>query len=120
MPRHWRSMLWLLAALSFSACAGGRQGGDAFETGAQPQDARVHVRNDAFWDANIYLLEGGTRRRLGTVNGHSTATFTLPRHLLFGLPEVRFLIDWIGRRDGGASDSIVVQPGDDIELTIRG
>lgn len=89
----------------------------------EPSDAeervRVTVRNDAFWDANIYLVRGSERRRLGTVTGSSTATFTLQRHLIFGITDLRFLVDWIGRSGGATSETIMAQPGDEIRLIIR-
>jgi hypothetical protein len=80
---------------------------------------RVTVRNEAFHDARIYLVRGAERRRLGTVTGNSTSTFVLARHLIFGLTDLRFAVDWIGRRGGGASDMILAQPGDEIRLVIR-
>ena len=108
----------LLIALSLAACAGGSR-----ESGALPgpndETVRVTVRNDAFWEANIYLLQGSARRRLGSVIGHSTGTFVLPRHLTIGVTELRFVADFVGRRDGVVSETILAVPGDDIELTIR-
>ena len=79
----------------------------------------VSVRNDAFWDANIYVMRGSQRIRLGTVTGNSSQTFTLARPVVSGLTEIRFVVDWIGRRDAETSETIVAQPGDEIELTIR-
>ena len=38
----------------------------------------VRVQNQNFSDANIYVLRGGVRSRLGTVTGNSTARFTIP------------------------------------------
>jgi hypothetical protein len=83
------------------------------------ESIRVTVRNDGVLDATVYLVHGGSRRRLGLVNAHSEQTFTVPRSLASGLTELRFAIDWIGRRDNPTSESIVAQPGDHIQLIIR-
>jgi hypothetical protein len=111
-------LLLLLIGLACAACSGANR-----ERGALPapnaETVRVTVRNDAFWEANIYLLQGAARRRLGTVSGHSTGTFVLPRHLIIGVSELRFVVDFIGRRDGAVSETILAVPGDEIELTIR-
>jgi hypothetical protein len=39
--------------------------------------------------------------------------------MMLGLTEIRFIVDWIGRRDAEASETIVAEPGDEIELIIR-
>jgi hypothetical protein len=39
--------------------------------------------------------------------------------LVSGLTEVQFVVDWIGRRGAEASETIVAEPGDEIELIIR-
>jgi hypothetical protein len=112
-------MFVLLTGLIIAACAGGN-----VEKGAQPapseESIRVNVRNDAFQDATIYLLQtGAARRRLGTVGSLSNETFTLPRYLTTGVTELRFVVDYIGRRNGAVSETILATPGDEIQLTIR-
>ena len=114
--RKQTAFLILLMATVVAGCASRNEGN---ETPAPDPDVRVNVRNDAFWEANVYLLQGATRRRLGTVGGHSTGTFTLPRHLTVGVTELRFVIDFIGRRTGAVTETILAAPGDEIELTIR-
>jgi hypothetical protein len=106
----------MLAALALAACARANENRESVTPDAE---VRVKVTNDAFWDANIYLMRGSSRARLGTVNGHSTNTFVLPRQMMLGLTEIRFIVDWIGRRDAEASETIVAEPGDEIELIIR-
>jgi hypothetical protein len=109
-------LLPLIVLFATVQCSGRARNTDSTTENA---DVRVTVRNDAFWDATIYTLRGGDRRRLGTVTGNSTATFTLPRTMVFGLTELRFVVDWIGRSGGAASETIVAQPGEVIELVIR-
>lgn len=116
MRRRWNLLPLMLAALALAACA---RAGENRESITPSGEVRVKVTNDAFWDANIYLMRGSSRTRLGTVNGHSSHTFVLPRQLVFGLTEIRFIVDWIGRRDAEASETIVAEPGDEIELIIR-
>lgn len=112
-----RSMLLpLILLIATVQCSGRARNADSTTA---DEDVRVTVRNDAFWDANIYLLRGAERRRLGTANGNSSATFVVPRSMVFGLTELRFAVDWIGRSGGAASETIVAQPGDHIELVIR-
>jgi hypothetical protein len=38
---------------------------------------------------------------------------------VFGFTDLRFAVDWIGRRGGAASETIMAQPGDEIRLVIR-
>jgi hypothetical protein len=107
----------ILLLLTVAQCAGRAKNADS--TTPSEEQVRVTVRNDGFYDARVYLLRGAERRRLGTVNGNSTQTFVLARHLVFGLTDLRFGVDWIGRRGGAASETIVAQPGDEIQLVIR-
>jgi hypothetical protein len=86
---------------------------------AEEERVRVTVKNEGFYDATIYLLRSTERRRLGSVPGNTERTFTLQRHLVFGITDLRFLVDWIGRRGGSASETIAAQPGDHIQLVIR-
>lgn len=116
MRCRWNLLPLMLAALALAACARTSENHEAVTPSA---DVSVTVTNDAFWAANIYLMRGSSRTRLGTVNGHSSHTFVLPRQLVFGLTEIRFIVDWIGRRAAEASETIVAAPGDEIELTIR-
>jgi hypothetical protein len=112
-----RRLILLLPLIVFAnaQCSGRARNSES--TG--DQDVRVTVRNDAFWDATIYLMRGADRRRLGTVTGNSSSTFTVPRSIVFGLTDLRFIVDWIGRSGGATSETIVAQPGDTIELVIR-
>jgi hypothetical protein len=116
MRRRLTLLPLIISLLAAAQCAG--RAGTADPT-TSSEEVRVTVRNDAFWDANIYLMRGSERRRLGTVNGNSSSTFVLARHLVFGLTDLRFVVDWIGRRGGAASETIMAQPGDEIELVIR-
>jgi hypothetical protein len=117
MRRRWILLPLILLLLTAAHCGG--RANNAGPTTSSEEQVRVTVRNDGFYDATVYLLRGAERRRLGTVNGASTQTFVLARHLVFGLTDLRFGVDWIGRRGGAASETIVAQPGDEIQLIIR-
>ena len=78
----------------------------------------VQVENQGFTDMVVYVVNGGQRIRLGLATGHSTKTFTIPRHLLRAAGPVRFLADPIGGNRTPVSEEMAVQPGDIVTLTI--
>jgi hypothetical protein len=78
----------------------------------------VEVENQGFSDMVIYALDGSQRVRLGTVTGNSTRTFPIPRHLVGGGGTIRFLADPIGGNRAPVSEEMVVQPGDNVGITI--
>ncbi len=119
MRRHPNPLLLLLPLLLACASSGSEQSGPDPMADTN-QDVRVVVRNNATWDATIYVLRSGSiRTRVGTAPSLSTTTLTLPRNVISGLTEVRFVVDWIGRPRDSASQRVVAQPGDVIELDIR-
>lgn len=85
-------------------------------------DARtvLQVDNQAFADMNVFALpQGGTRIRLGTVTGKTTAYLTLPRSLVpGGMQPLRFIAAPIATRRGEVSEEILVTPGDTVVLLI--
>jgi hypothetical protein len=83
-----------------------------------PQPAFVRVDNQAFLDANIYVISGGQRQRLGTTTGVGSHTFQIPRGVIFGPSQLSFLVDFIGSSRTPISDVISVSPGDTVILTI--
>lgn len=76
----------------------------------------VEVENRNFSDATIYVVDGGTRQRLGRVNGKSTITFTFRWHR----QQLAMVADFTG---GGelASELLAVNPqvGDALRLIIN-
>ncbi len=78
----------------------------------------VQVQNQGFSDMVVYAVNGAQRIRLGLVNGNSTQTFTIPRHLVRGAGPIRFLADPIGGNRTPVSEELTVQPGDTVTLTI--
>ena len=78
----------------------------------------VKVENQAFLDANIYVLASGQRQRLGTATGSGANTFEIPRSIMFGPTQLSFLVDFVGSQRTPISESITVNPGDTVVLMI--
>lgn len=103
------------AALVLDAAGCVRQGGEP-----RPLDPPtfVEVDNQAFLDANVYVLRSTQRIRLGYAPGGRRSTFRLPRDVIFGPTPLSFLIDFVGSRRTPRTDQINVNPGDTVVLTI--
>ena len=78
----------------------------------------VRVENQAFLDANVFVIAGGQRQRLGLTTGAGRQTFAIPRGIMFGTTQLSFLIDFIGSQRTPISDQISVTPGDTVVLLI--
>lgn len=80
---------------------------------------RVHVENQAFLDMNVYVIgSGGSRQRLGTVTGNTNQDFVIPDYIVGPANTVRFLIEPIGSNAAPISNSLSIQPGQTVTLTI--
>ena len=80
---------------------------------------RVHVENQNFLDANVYVIgDGGARQRLGTVTGNTDRDFVIPEYIVTPANTVRFLIEPIGSNASPISNSLSVRPGETVTLTI--
>ncbi len=104
--------------LLVAACSSGSQAdGDSPSPTTGP--ATLEVENRAFSDMTMYVLDGVQRRRLGVVTGNSTTHFTIPDYLIRGgSAPLRFLADPIGGQRLPVTESIVVVPGDTVQITI--
>lgn len=77
----------------------------------------VTVQNDHWLDVAVYLVNGTTRFRLGTVGAIGHETFRINSAL--GSPgALRLLIDPIGSQQGFTTDAFTAMPGQRIELKI--
>lgn len=113
MRTSLRAFLVLLTVL-VPACAR-----STASTKAEPAPrTTVRVDNQGFPDMDIYVLRSGQRIRLGFVNGHSTATFTIPANLIFGATPLRFMADPVAGNRAPVSEEITVAPGDEVVLQI--
>ena len=94
------------------ACAGGRPGTPSPATA-------VEVRNQAFADMTVYVVEStGSRRRIGFAPGASTIVMRIPSSLIGMGREVHFVVDPIGSTRTAMSNRMFVSPGDTVMLTI--
>jgi hypothetical protein len=113
----WRALLVMtLSVAAVTGCASHK----AAETSPAPAEQRtvLKVDNQAFLDMTIYVLNGPQRVRLGIAGGKSVTSLTIPSYLIHGIAPLRFLADPIGGNRTPVSDEIVVQPGDEVTLTI--
>lgn len=89
-------------------------GGDPFSGAGTATEARVRVRNSNFYDATLTAIGDNGQRRLGTVGGNSSATFTMPWEFSGGL---RIQIDLLAGPTC-ITDVVTVNPGDTVDLEI--
>lgn len=100
-------------AIVTAACGARQAGGEGPAEGEPTYEVTIEVQNQNFYDARVYVIEFGRRRRLGGVPGNSTRVFrfrTEPR-------EVRFFVDFIGSGDL-TTTGLEVRPGDELVLTL--
>jgi len=122
LPRAARRLLLpLLALLALPACATTRSGDPsdpAAERRPEPEPTTLLVDNQSFLDANIYVLRGGQRVRLGMARGNGRTRLTIPANLIFGATTMQFLADPVGSNRTPVSSEIRVDAGDEVRLTI--
>ena len=120
-PRRRTSVLLaagLAVLLAAPGCASKQGETEANAARAEAAPTTVRVENRNFLDMTIYVLRGGQRIRLGLANGSSTARFTIPSRLVFGITTLQFLADPVGSSRTPISQEIRVTEGDEITLTI--
>lgn len=115
-----RAELWaalLLAASSLAACAGHHKTPDMEE---QFGPAQLTVENQETPDFDIYVVtEAGQRWRLGLATGLGTTTFEIPKVFVDGgAAHLHFVADPVGGTAAEVGEMVVVNPGDDIQLTL--
>ena len=107
-------LLGLAAAALMAACGAAR---------SRPVDssesATIAVDNRAFSDMTVYVAETvGSRRRLGLATGVSTTVFTIPSTVVGNGRELSFIVDPVGSSRTAISNTLFVQPGQRVTLTI--
>ena len=106
------AMLATVAACSHATRNAGNEEGGQLAT-------RVRVENQAFLDMNVYVIsDGGSRQRLGTVTGNTSQEFVIPDYIIGPANTVRFVVEPIGSSRAPVSNSLNVQPGQTVTLTI--
>ncbi|MEO8880812.1 MAG: hypothetical protein ABI446_10485 [Gemmatimonadaceae bacterium] len=107
------TMLATLAACNHTA----RPGRD--DNNGPVAESRIRVENQAFLDMTVYIISnGGARQRLGTVTGNTSQTFVIPPYIIGPANQVSILMEPIGSNRASISNSISVQPGQTVTLTI--
>jgi len=105
----WRGALLIVLAIGVTACT--TRSRRAQQNAYQP--ITVQVENQNFNDVTVYLLWRSDRRRLGSVGGHSRATFTSEWYA----PDLVVELDVLaGSRV--RSDRVPVNPGDRLIVEI--
>jgi len=86
-----------------------------------PADAAVplEIANHNWLDVTIYVVRDGQPMRVGIANASSSASFTLPAHLLGQGRELRLWGRPIGGTGGALTETVVVQPGQWIGWTLE-
>ncbi|HEY7479984.1 MAG TPA: hypothetical protein VH680_05675 [Gemmatimonadales bacterium] len=106
-----------LAALSLG-CSSGRSAPSEPAPKPGAEQTRVKIDNQNYSDMNIYLIDSGTRLYLGSANGLSSTTLTIPRGMARPGYEVRLLADPIGGSPAIRTPGLVVGPGQSVYWTI--
>lgn len=88
------------------------------DNGPQPE-THLRVENRAFLDMTIYVIsDGGGRQRLGSVTGNTNQDFVIPAYIIGPANSIRILAEPIGSNRAPISNSLSVQPGQTVTLTI--
>jgi hypothetical protein len=107
----------LAALLALPACVT-TGGGEPGEPRAEREATTLVVDNQSFLDANIYVLRGSQRIRLGLAGGNTRSRFTIPPNLIFGVTTLQFLADPVGSGRTPVSNEIRITEGEEVRLTI--
>jgi hypothetical protein len=98
------------------ACGGKRQ---AVVAPAPLQKIAMRVTNHHFLDVVIYAVCEGQRTRIGVASGSSSTHMNVPRRLLGPGQEMQLIGDAIGSEERAVTETIIVQPGQFIELLLE-
>ena len=108
------SFALLLPAALVGCSHGGRTADTSFTEGRGEASVRVFVTNRNFMDATLWAVTTGSRQKLGVVSGKGEEVFTIP----WAFPTDLWLeIDMLAG-DRCTTESLPVDPGDDLEVII--
>jgi hypothetical protein len=108
-----KSLVVVWAILVLLACGGKRQ---AVVAPAPLEKIAVKVTNHHFLDVVVYAVCEGQRTRIGVASGSGFTHMNVPRRLLGPGQEVQLVGDAIGSEEQAVTETIIVQPGQFIEL----
>jgi hypothetical protein len=82
------------------------------------ENSVLRVSNNNWADATIYVVNGSTRMRLGSVATFESRRFRLPAGVN-SRGEVQLLVDLLGSRKSYTTPVIQVTPGDMIQFEVQ-
>jgi hypothetical protein len=103
----------LLAALA--ACSHGND--PNAEPVPIPDPVALHVKNENFLDVNVAVVANGVSRRLGTVSGNSSGTYSIAWNVASG-QQITITATPIGGRGFATTGGLSVSPGQVIEFRV--
>ncbi len=110
-----RFILTTILTVALAGCGGRNRA----EPGIIPDEpTTLKVENDQFNDMHIYVYRGSQRIRLGTATGKSSTTFKIPKYIVSGVTTLQFEAVPIGGNGATRSETITVNPGEDLVLHI--
>jgi hypothetical protein len=78
----------------------------------------VTVTNHNWSTVNVFLLSGGIRHRLGSVNSHRSQRFEIPRSAIRPDGGVRLVVDPVGGDGEFVTDAFRVTPGQVVRFDV--
>jgi hypothetical protein len=112
-----RTRAALLAVLMTMVAACSHQTDPNAEPEPIPDPIALHVKNENFLDVNVALVVSGSPRRLGTVTGNGSGTFSIPWNVATG-QLITVTATPIGGRGYATTGSLSVSPGQVIEFRV--
>ena len=118
--RNFRTpVVALVAALSLTACSRRGGNGESNPTPDYSSPVKVVVDNKHWQDVTVYVLHDGERSRIGTATATTIATFSVPRRQIGQSGLIRLIADPVGALSGISTETIVVQPGQQVQWTLE-
>lgn len=118
--RIHQTLLVLSTAILFgtaTACASASQNQQPTIVPQPSAAATVTVHNDQWADMRVYVVDGNSEYRLGTVPAMSSATFKVPK-VISSPSELRFLAASLTSDESRSSELVTVFAGSAVEFTI--
>jgi hypothetical protein len=115
--RGTRLLIGLMAAgatlSTATACSHPNQAGGEL---APATSIGLEVKNQNFYDMDVYAVSQGLATRVGTVTGNTTRTFML--HPSLASQDLRIVATPIGGNGRASSGNVAVSPGQTVVFTI--
>ena len=108
----------LALALLAAACTRRVRSDEPRPSPVNEPETRAKVVNDNVVDMDVYVVSGGMRFRLGRVSGGHTQLFTIPRAMVHFSTTLGFEMRALGGGGRSRTDTVTLNPGDQITLII--